>query len=1793
MRCATLIGRHAAAPRHRSRQRREGPRRPRPPAGVARPRADPRRADVPRRRAVPAGAGGGRGGVRGGGRDVRPPARRGRASRRASPGTPLGRLARERVAAAAARTCATRACAPRRRRPGSPRPRAASSTSSRRSASRRSAEERPAALGGRRPGPRAPTARTSRALYAAYRARLDRLAGRDVPLHQARGARRAARAAARAGATTPVLFYGFDDLRPLQLDAVLALARTDAEVTVSLTYEPGRHAFAARGETFHALDARGGHARGARRRSPTTTRPAPATRCTTSSAASSRRPSVAPSLFDAPPEVPSGEAVVPHGGRRRARRARARGRRGPAPDRDGGTGAGGDRGRAAPPGRRGLPRRAGLRRARRCRSPSRARCASATRRSAAASSRCCAPRPAGRRRTSLGYLRTPGRVAQAVPASTGSSATCGGPACGTRPAPARGGRRSASRSTSSTAWPTPQRAGPGDAARPPRGRAARPVRGAVPAQRARARRRARPPTPSSWRRACARCATSRSSRRRTPSLVPGAARARRPARRAAGPPRRARAARCGDRQRPAGPARAARARAVRRAACRRGSSRRPARPEPFFGDDERRRLTLASGLRLRMHEDALGAERYLLYATVSRPSDRLVPVVARRRRRGRPRRALGRSSTTSPACSATDPLERAPRRDLGAVGGRACAAPCARRRTPSRRVREPVAAAAAPPRGAGPAARPAGVVGVRPRGLGRVPGEVVRRAAAAAPTSSSPTPSRCCAATSPTACSSRRVRRLVERGALTPSRLPEAREAIARGARRARPRDAALGRPVARARARGAGWRPTSLRYVEAAAHGRTRFVPARFEETFDGLDLGEGVTLRGTIDRIDVRESRRAARGDPRDYKGKNAPAHAKWLVRAQVPARPLRARRARELLDLEPVGALYQPLGAEDMRAARRAARRTPTPTGRRTRTTGSTREEFDELLDEAVAVALQAAREARAGALEPRPDTCAWRGGCAYPTICRCDGVSVTALIGPERRRSRTSRRRRSLDDEGDLLLSAAAGSGQDLGPRRALRPPRAGRGHLAGPHPRDHVHREGRGRAARARPRAAARARRCATRRARPRARGSPPSTASARGCCAAHAVAAGPRSRASPCSTRRPARALRDEAWDQAFARWLDDRGDAALDLSASFTADPLRARGRPTVHDALRSAGQTAPRLPAPGAGARRPTAPTLLRARARRRRASSARGERSRPSRRRSTRSSGARRSSRRSAPARCPRPARSAARAEAGGAAALKQGAPRRLPRGARGVLQAPARRTADAARAAELDALLDALRRRVRGGKRARSALDFDDLELLARDLLRGRARRPRRVRRALRAGHGRRVPGLEPAAGRAVRPARPRQRLRGRRRAAVDLRLPPRRRRGLPPAPRRARPRGRALAADAELPLAAGDHRRGQRRVRAALRRGVPAARRPAREAAADGAPRVELLLTEQEGWDDVDLGDLPRARSLAPGRGAAASPSASATSSTPARRAPEDVVVLLRATGDLPVFERALEDAGLQTLAAGGRGYWGRQVVRDLCAWLAALANPRDEEQLYGVLASPLVGASTDALALVAEAGKGARGGARARVRCAGGDRRRAVPRASRAPRSRAPRRGRPRAARGVPRALRARARARAAPRARRAAAAGVEAADYDLHVLRLPGRRAAAGERPQARCGSPPSTSAAHGRDVRGLVDRANAELEADAREADAPVELGDAKAVRLMTIHAAKGLEFPVVVVADLGRRSRRRRARAARRRRPARRCGSRTSTAARSRRSTTRRCATSAATAERRRRTASSTSR
>ena len=608
-----------------------------------------------------------------------------------------------------------------------------------------------------------------------------------------------------------------------------------------------------------------------------------------------------------------------------------------------------------------------------------------------------------------------------------------------------------------------------------------------------------------------------------------------------------------------------------------------------------------------------------------------------------------------------------------------------------------------------------------------------------------------------------------------------------------------------------------------------------------------------------------------------------------------------------------------------------------------------------------------------------------------------------------------------------------------------------------------------------------------------------------------------------------ARELREQAWHDAFGAWLDAGGAEALELSASFGADQLRtAIG--DVHDALRSSGSTEPRLPVPAAAPVPDRAELLAAAAAA---SASLSGVKN-----------GSYVTKAQTALDRCasyfaslpaavvPPPAELERLGfKAGGAAALKDGPPAAY-RDAHERFAAACAAYRGTRAAERLAELLTRYADAYAAAKRSRSALDFDDLELFARDLLRAPAVRASWAARFERImvdefqdSNPLQLELFELLGrGNVVVVGDEHQAIYGFRHADVEVF----RRRGVELAARgRTRALTRNFRSRPEI-LAAVN-------TAFAARFGESFRLVAGRDDTPSEDPRVELLLTATTGWDEVDLGDLPRA---AQWRKAEARLLAQRVKDLVdgGDAAPEDVVVLLRSLTDLPVFERALEDAGLQTMASGGRGYWGRQVVRDLCAWLAALANPRDEEQLYGVLASPLVGASTDALALIAEARSGnawraieaaflGRDGGEetAGTAVAGGlasrmgeeDRERIAAFADRFAAER-----------------RVMARLPLDVILRRA----VEASDYDLHVLRLPGgARRLANVNKLLRLAA--EHERAHGRDVRALADRAAAELEAEARETDAPVELGEAKAVRLMTMHAAKGLEFPVVCVADLGR--------------------------------------------------------
>ena len=96
---------------------------------------------------------------------------------------------------------------------------------------------------------------------------------------------------------------------------------------------------------------------------------------------------------------------------------------------------------------------------------------------------------------------------------------------------------------------------------------------------------------------------------------------------------------------------------------------------------------------------------------------------------------------------------------------------------------------------------------------------------------------------------------------------------------------------------------------------------------------------------------------------------------------------RAVHQLLGQTPVGGFYQPLAGRDIKA-RGVLDGDSGLELDCVRTDRLERDAVNALIERCVSVARQAAAEARAGALVPRPDTCAYNGGCAYPTICRCE-------------------------------------------------------------------------------------------------------------------------------------------------------------------------------------------------------------------------------------------------------------------------------------------------------------------------------------------------------------------------------------------------------------------------------------------------------------------------------------------------------------------------------------------------------------------------------------------------------------------------------------------------------------------------------------------------------------------------------------------------------------------------------------------------------------------------------------
>ena len=229
--------------------------------------------------------------------------------------------------------------------------------------------------------------------------------------------------------------------------------------------------------------------------------------------------------------------------------------------------------------------------------------------------------------------------------------------------------------------------------------------------------------------------------------------------------------------------------------------------------------------------------------------------------------------------------------------------------------------------------------------------------------------------------------------------------------------------------------------------------------------------------------------------------------------------------------------------------------------------------------------------------------------------------------------------------------------------------------------------------------------------------------------------------------------------------------------------------------------------------------------------------------------------------------------------------------------------------------------------------------------------------------------------------------------------------------------------------------------------------------------------------------------------------------------------PGEIVVLFAAGTDAERYEEALRRVGMPTYRATGRGYFGQQQVADLLAYLRLVHNRYDDVALATVLASPFVGVSNDALVLL----------------------RRNAPRR---PLFTALEKGLPdglsssdqRLLRAFQQRYERLVRASTRTSVERLCEQIVAEHDYDLAVLaRWDGSRRFANLRKLGRLAR--DYEAIRGADLAGFVRFVREQESLGAKELEAVAEEEGADAVRLLTIHAAKGLEFKVVIVADAGR--------------------------------------------------------
>lgn len=429
----------------------------------------------------------------------------------------------------------------------------------------------------------------------------------------------------------------------------------------------------------------------------------------------------------------------------------------------------------------------------------------------------------------------------------------------------------------------------------------------------------------------------------------------------------------------------------------------PAGPEPFFSDESRRELFRTGGLRLRPMEEALVRERYLFYSAVSRATDQVILS-------WRSSDEEGNLALPSPFIDdvaqllAPDWAELRRRRLLGDVVWPAGEAPTERER------RHALAASAA-------AALSLGLQSPETRvlseaALGHVRHQQIVSGGALELYSDCPVkwlvqrelaPPPLEPDSDPLARGAFAHRVLEEvlgrlEGAVSPESLPDAERILGEVLQDLAP-ELSHGRSPAVRAGIAASIEADLRRYLRHESrhtpHWEPRGLELKFgfeddEGSLPALVLGEGsdlVRVRGVIDRLDVDPSG-SGQAIVRDYKSGSVRQEyqgGRWATdrRLQVALYML---AARQLMGLQAAAGLYQPLGGGDLRARGLFLGGGALGEGL-VGTDAREPPELDEELKDAASRALEVTRTLRQGVLTPCPDTCS-RRGCEFPGICRTE-------------------------------------------------------------------------------------------------------------------------------------------------------------------------------------------------------------------------------------------------------------------------------------------------------------------------------------------------------------------------------------------------------------------------------------------------------------------------------------------------------------------------------------------------------------------------------------------------------------------------------------------------------------------------------------------------------------------------------------------------------------------------------------------------------------------------------------